>query len=145
MSLGREVTIGRLLGLDDHGLLAKAGTDLRPRVEIIDLVRRARATGVRAAVLSNSRGTGDHDPYDGYDLEANFDAIVISDRVGLRKPSPEIYRLTAHKIGLPPAECVFVDDTEHNLSAARDLGMATLLFTGADGEAAEIKRLIGIA
>ena len=48
-------------------------------------------------------------------------------------------------IGLSPAERVFVDDIEHNLSAARDLGMATLLFTGADGEVAEIERLIGIA
>jgi putative hydrolase of the HAD superfamily len=140
-----EVTMGRLLGLDDNGLLANALADLRPRTEVIDLTRRARAKGVRVAVLSNSWGTGEYDPYAGWELDQMFDAVVISDRVGLRKPSPEIYELTATKIGLSPSECLFVDDTEHNLPAARDLGMGTLFFIGADGEVAEIERLIGIA
>jgi putative hydrolase of the HAD superfamily len=142
---GFEVTMGRLLGLDDNGLLERALADLRPRLEVIDLTRRARAEGVRVAALSNSWGTGDYDPYAGWELDQMFDAVVISDRVGLRKPSPEIYELTAAKIGLSPSECLFVDDTEHNLPVARDLGMGTLFFTGANGEIAEIERLIGIA
>jgi hypothetical protein len=37
-----------------------------------------------------------------------------------------------------------VDDTESNLPGARELGMGTLFFTGADGEVAEIERLIGL-
>jgi FMN phosphatase YigB (HAD superfamily) len=41
--------------------------------------------------------------------------------------------------------CLFVDDTERNLPTARDLGMGTLLFTGAGHEIPEIERLIGIA
>jgi putative hydrolase of the HAD superfamily len=140
-----EQVLGRLLELDDNGLLARALADIRPRPEVIDLAVRARAAGVRTAILSNSLGTGDHDPYAEYDLDKLFDAVVISDRVGLRKPGPEIYQLTASKIGLPPRMCLFVDDTERNLPTARDLGMGTLLFTGADGEVAEIERLIGIA
>jgi putative hydrolase of the HAD superfamily len=139
-----EVTMGRLLGLDDNGLLADALSDIRPRPEIIDLTARARANGVRTAILSNSWGTGDHDPYAGWELDTMVDVVVISHRVGLRKPSPRIYELTAGKIGLAPRECLFVDDTEHNLPAARDLGMGTVLFTGADGEVAEIERLIGL-
>jgi putative hydrolase of the HAD superfamily len=140
-----EQVIGLLLGLDDHGLLARALADLSPRPEVIDLVWRARARGVRVAALSNSWGTGEYDPYDGYELDELFDAVVISDRVGLRKPSPAIYELTASKIGLPPDDCLFVDDTEANLPAARDLGMGTLFFTGTDGDIAEIERRIGIA
>jgi epoxide hydrolase-like predicted phosphatase len=140
-----EVTMGRLLGLDDRGLLAKALADLLPREEIIDLTRRARASGVRVAALSNSWGTGEYDPYAGWELDEMFDAVVISDRVGLRKPSPEIYELTATKLGLSPGDCLFVDDTEHNLPAAGDLGMGTVFFTGTESEVAEIARLIGIA
>lgn len=139
-----EMTVGRLLGLDDNGLLAKALADLRPRPEIIDLTRRARAKGIRVAALSNSWGTGDYDPYAGWELDDLFDAVVISDQVGLRKPDPEIFRLTTSKIGLPPEECLFVDDTESNLPGARALGMGTLFFTGAAGEVAEIERLIGL-
>ena len=139
-----EQVLGRLLGVDDAGLLARALADIQPRPEIIDLAARARAAGVRVAILSNSLGTGDHDPYADYDLDRLFDAVVISDRVGLRKPGPEIYTLTASLIGLPPEMCLFVDDTERNLPPARDLGMGTLLFTGADGEIAEIEKLTGI-
>jgi len=54
-----EQVIGRLLGLDDQGLLARALADLRPRPEILEVVRRSRAAGVRVAALSNSWGTGD--------------------------------------------------------------------------------------
>jgi putative hydrolase of the HAD superfamily len=140
-----EVTMGRLLGLDDNGLLAKVLADLRPRAEIVDLAQRARARGIRAGALSNSWGSGDYNPYEAYELDKLFDAVVISDQVGMRKPSTRIYELTAAKLGLKPAECLFVDDTEYNLPAARELGMGTLFFTGADGEVAEIERLIGIA
>ena len=142
---GFEVIMGRLLGLDDNGLLAKALADLRPRAEIVDLAQRARARGVRVGALSNSWGAGDYNPYDEYELDQLFDAVVISDQVGLRKPSPRIYELTVAKLGLEPAACLFVDDTEYNLPAARELGMGTLLFTGADGEVAEIERLVGLA
>jgi putative hydrolase of the HAD superfamily len=140
-----EQVIGRLLGVPDAGLLARALADLKPRPEVLDLTRRARAAGIRTAALSNSWGTGDYDPYDGYDLDGLFDAVVISDQVGLRKPSPEIYQLTASKIGLPPEQCLFVDDTPANLPQAAELGMGTLLFTGADGDVAEMERLTGLA
>ena len=63
-----ERTMGRLLGIDDNGLLAKAPADLEPRPEVIGLTRRARAKGVKVAALSNSWGTGDYDPYAGSGL-----------------------------------------------------------------------------
>jgi epoxide hydrolase-like predicted phosphatase len=140
-----ERTMGRLLGVDDTGLLAEALADLKPRPEIIDLTQRARAKGILVAALSNSWGTGEYDPYAGWDLDEMFDAVVISDQVGLRKPDPEIFKLTAAKLGLLPSECLFIDDTEHNLPGAAGLGMGTLFFTGAPGEVAEIERLTGVA
>jgi FMN phosphatase YigB (HAD superfamily) len=87
-----EKMLGRLLGVDDCGLLGRALGDLRPRQEVLDLAHRARTAGIPVGILSNSWGTGDYDPYRGYDLEENFDAVVISDQVGLRKPDPAIYR-----------------------------------------------------
>jgi epoxide hydrolase-like predicted phosphatase len=139
-----EQVIGGLLGVPDTGLLARALTDLQPRPEVLDLTRQARDAGIRTATLSNSWGTGEFDPYDGWNLDSLFDAVVISDQVGLRKPDPAIYLLTAEKLGLDPGECVFVDDTERNLPAARDLGMAGVYFTSAEEGVAEMKRLLGL-
>ncbi|HYY09403.1 MAG TPA: HAD-IA family hydrolase, partial [Kineosporiaceae bacterium] len=73
---------------------------------MLGIVRRAHAAGVRTALLSNS--WGDHYPDELFD--GLFDAVVISGRVGMRKPDAEIFRHTAELLGLEPAECVMVDD-----------------------------------
>jgi putative hydrolase of the HAD superfamily len=137
-----EVRLAALLGVDSRGLLGQVLADLRPRVPVLGLVRRVRLAGIRVAVLSNSWGSGEYDPYQGYDLEERFDAVVISDQVGLRKPDPAIYTLASRKIGVAAGSCVFVDDTAANLPAASDLGMAVVHFTDTESGVAEIERLL---
>jgi len=140
-----EKTIADLLGVDSKGLLGRALADLRPRPEVLELVRRVRAGGIVVGVLSNSWGSGDYDPYNGYDLEDNFDAVVISDQVGLRKPDPAIYLRTATSMGLPANECIFVDDTAANLPAAAELGMAVVHFADTAAGIQKIERLLDAA
>jgi len=139
-----EVTIGRLLGVDDHGLLTRALGGLRPRHDVLDLIRRARATGIRVGLLSNSWGDGDYDPYQGYDLDDIFDAVVISGDAGTRKPDPAIYLIATDELGVSPREAIFADDTAANLPAAEELGMATVHFTDATAGIGEISRLLGL-
>jgi putative hydrolase of the HAD superfamily len=140
-----ELTLARQLGVRGEDLIARMLGGLRPRPETAHLANRARAAGVVTAVLSNSWGAGGYDPYAGYDLAALFDVVVISHQVGLRKPDPPIYELTAAKLALLPEDCVFMDDTPANLVTARQLGMATVHFAGAPSDFAEIERLIGVA
>jgi epoxide hydrolase-like predicted phosphatase len=60
-----------------------------------------------------------------------FDVVVNSARVGLRKPDPEIFALTLRQMGLPPDECLFVDDKERNTEVAQALGMHVVVFRSA--------------
>jgi putative hydrolase of the HAD superfamily len=140
-----EVTIGRLLGVDDRHLLIRALGGLRPRPAVLDLIGRARDAGILTGCLSNSWGEGEYDPYDGWDLDDMFDAVVISGETGMRKPDQAIYQLTADKLGVPLAECVFADDTAANLPAAQALGMATVHFADEAAGIAEISRLLGLS
>jgi epoxide hydrolase-like predicted phosphatase len=55
-----------------------------------------------------------------------FDVVVDSAFVGMRKPDPAIYRLTCERLALEPVQCVFLDDLEVNVDAARDLGMTAV-------------------
>ena len=139
-----EITIARLLGVDDHGMLRRALGGLRPRRQVLDLIGRARSAGILVGLLSNSWGDGEFDPYDGYDLDAIFDAVVISADAGLRKPEPAIYLLAATELGIAPHECVFADDAAANLPPAETLGMATVHFTVPEAGIAEIQRLLGL-
>ena len=105
-----------------------------------DALLRARAHGLRTALLSNSWGT------EGYPRERwdeMFDAVVISGEVGLRKPQPEIYRYTADQLGVVPQACVFVDDLAHNVRGATAVGMAGIHHSDAPTTIRELEALFG--
>lgn len=106
--------------VDHAGIVQRifAGTDDDP--DMWEVVERVRAHGVRTALLSNSWGV---DGYPVERLEAVFEALVISGEVGLRKPDPEIYLLTAERLGLTAEDCVFIDDLDRNVEAAEEVGM----------------------
>jgi HAD superfamily hydrolase (TIGR01509 family) len=64
--------------------------------------------------------------------------------VGLRKPAPEIYKMGADAIGLPPSDCVFVDDLPFNLEPATELGMATVHHVTPDQTIPQLEQLLGV-
>jgi putative hydrolase of the HAD superfamily len=108
--------------------------------DMLDLVRHARAAGLKTALLSNS--WGDHYPEE---LENGlFDAVVISGRVGMRKPDVAIFKHTAELLGLEAAECVMVDDLPRNLQGAVTAGMVGIRHTGYSTTLAELEALFGV-
>jgi putative hydrolase of the HAD superfamily len=95
------------------------------QAEMLELIRELRASGLKIGLLSNSWG-GTADGYPRDILDELFDATVISGLVGMRKPEERIFRLAAEQLGLEPAQCVFVDDVEGNITAARALGFGVV-------------------
>jgi 2-haloacid dehalogenase len=57
-----------------------------------------------------------------------FDEIILSGEVKLIKPEPEIFELCLQKIGKPAGQCLFIDDSEANIIAAKKLGFDTVHF-----------------
>jgi epoxide hydrolase-like predicted phosphatase len=133
---------GELLGLQRRtGLLERMFGHLRPDPTMVEAVRRARRQGVRTGLVSNSMGTGRYDRSTFPDL---FDGVVISGEEGLHKPQPEIFRLGAERVGLPPEDCVFVDDLRENCEGAEAVGMTAVLHRGADSTLPRLEELLGI-
>ncbi len=52
-----------------------------------------------------------------------FDHVIASQRIGIRKPDPAIYRYALNFAGCLPDEAIFIDDHLPNVVAARELGM----------------------
>jgi 2-haloacid dehalogenase len=63
-----------------------------------------------------------------YDFLQLFEYILVSGEVGLVKPDPAIYRLMLEKIGRPAEECLFIDDSLKNITAAQQLGFDVIHF-----------------
>jgi putative hydrolase of the HAD superfamily/hydrolase len=62
----------------------------------------------------------------------------------MRKPEPGIFRYAAARLGLEPAECVFLDDIEANVDAAIACGMTALVHTDAAATATALQDLLGV-
>lgn len=61
-----------------------------------------------------------------------FDEIIISAEVGAAKPDARVFRLALERLGVSPAEALFVDDFPENVEGARAVGMHAILFRSAD-------------
>lgn len=106
-----------------------------------EAVARARAAGVRTGLISNSWGGA---AYRRERFEELFDAVVISEEVGMRKPHPSIYRLAASRIGVEPVACVFVDDLLPNVEGARAVGMEGIVHRSADFTIPKLEALLEV-
>jgi putative hydrolase of the HAD superfamily len=113
--------------IDPEGL---RGTIFADRAEasaaMVDTVRQLRTAGYRTALLTNNAREWEPMWRTHIPVDELFDVVVDSSAVGLRKPDPEIYRLTCERLGVPPDECIFVDDLQCNVDAAAALGMETV-------------------
>lgn len=136
-----EGEFAALLGVSPEGLIKRLLGGTRPERGMIDAVRELRRAGVRTALVSNSWGAAS---YPAGLLNDLFDAVVISGQVGLRKPDPEIYRLAVQKVGLDPAECVFVDDLPSNIGPAAQLGMGTIRHTDPAATITQLASIFGV-
>jgi len=57
-----------------------------------------------------------------------FDDVVISGEVQLIKPDPAIFHYTLDKFSILAADTLFIDDSQANISSAKQLGFHTVLF-----------------
>jgi putative hydrolase of the HAD superfamily len=114
--------------------------ELQPIAATEDLIHRLADAGPALFYLSNMPA-----PYADH-LERTHPVLkrfadgVFSARVGLIKPEPAIFALSAQRFGKAPADLVFLDDHPANVAAARAAGWNALHFESAAQAEAELRR-----
>jgi putative hydrolase of the HAD superfamily len=139
--LAARLSPGAAAPIEPEGLRTRLFGGLEADPEMAAATAMARAAGIRTGLLSNSWGDSGYERSRFGEL---FDAVVISAEVGLRKPDPEIFLLAAERIGVPPAECVFVDDLLHNAEGARAVGMEGIVHRSAEFTIPRLEALFGV-
>src|SRR4029077_20383465 len=94
----------------------------------LPVVRALRGRGVKTALVSNCS----HNTKPGVErlgLYEEFDAVILSFELGIRKPAPGIYRAALDALGHPaPERSVFVDDQPAYCDGAAALGVEAVGF-----------------
>lgn len=115
------------IALDPLLILARMGLRSARRESLVARTRALRSEGYRTALVTNNAREFRDAWRPVLPLDELFDAVVDSSEVGMRKPDPGIYHHARELVGSPPAErCIFLDDFEGNVAAARRLGMAAI-------------------
>ena len=76
------------------------------------------------------------------ELDELFEVVVASGDVGWEKPDPEIYTMTAEKLGVRPDECLFIDDIPAFTAAAEKIGMQGFTYVNVPESIAGIKAVL---
>ena len=152
-TLGEAAYFDRYLGCDDHGLVREFARDIGVPVTDEDrnwlveakgqlfgrhlesadiLFPGAKASIERLAArfpMGIASGARHHEIVAilrTAGLLDRFPVIVAADDVTATKPAPEPYLTAADRLGIPPSDCVAVEDSAPGLEAARAAGMRTI-------------------
>ena len=113
--------------------------------DLVAFLRAARETGYRLALLTNNVQEWEPRWRPKWPIDELFETVVDSGFVGMRKPDPEIFELTLHRLELPADACVFIDDLEHNVVAAREVGLHAVHFRDTQQAIGEVRELLEAA
>ncbi|HZU72049.1 MAG TPA: HAD-IA family hydrolase [Acidimicrobiales bacterium] len=116
---------------------------IQPDPEVLELVARLRAAGTVCSLATNQ------DPERALYMDEElgygrvFDHSFYSCRMRLRKPDLAYFHHMTSALGLQPAMCLFLDDREENVGAARQAGLKAEVVT-ATSEVAGLIRSHGL-
>lgn len=89
---------------------------------LVELDRRGYTMGIIANTITETE-IPDWMIEDG--VARFFKTVILSSKVRLRKPDPEIYRLACRAIGKPPEQCAYIgDNPSRDVQGTRDAGFA---------------------
>lgn len=114
-----------------------------PLPGMIDQLRHAATLGTVSLLSNNPSPFGEALPIMAPDVaDVLGDNVLVSYRLGVRKPSPEIYRLALDAYGADARDTFFVDDSLSNVEAAASIGITTHHFTGDRDNAVSLTQAI---
>ena len=111
--------------------------------DMMEAVAKLKEAGIKLAVLTNNWKSENSGRLIFEGLE-QFDSVVESCLVGLRKPEAAIYTHTLDQLGVAAEEAVFLDDLGHNLKAAEELGIATIKVNDVPSALVQLQNMLDI-
>jgi putative hydrolase of the HAD superfamily len=96
--------------------------------EMTDWLAKLDEAGLKTALLSNMQHDMAAYARKNFAWLKHVDEQILSCEVGLIKPDPAIFYLTAERVGVRPEEALLVDDREANIESAKQTGMFGIRF-----------------
>lgn len=96
--------------------------EVRVHKGIVEAVDKIKELNWQTGLATSSSWSVAEKELEELGLYLAFEVTTTGEEVMLLKPDPEIYMLTAQKLGLEPEECLVVEDAQAGLLAAKTAG-----------------------
>ncbi|WP_372947598.1 HAD family hydrolase [Mariniphaga sp.] len=107
---------------------------MEPMPGVKNLIEKLKGKGIPLALASSSYFDVIEIILQKTELKKYFDVVVSSQMAGASKPEPDIFLLTAKKLGIPPEKCIVIEDSTNGIKAAKAAGMFCIAFAGPGSE-----------
>lgn len=98
----------------------------RPFPEVIDTLRHLRNAGIKLGIVSNGAIVVQEAKIEQLGLSAWVDAVLISEREGIRKPNPEIFHRAIARLEAEISQTWFIgDNPDDDVAGAVAVGLRT--------------------
>jgi HAD superfamily hydrolase (TIGR01509 family) len=113
----------RFLRRYNEAVLELLAQPVQPLPGVRELLTELKQRGLPIGLASASLRQWVNATIRGLHIENAFDATVSASEVTNSKPAPDLYLAAAEKLGVPPTECLAVEDTGAGVAAAKAAGM----------------------
>ena len=117
-----------------------AEEDIEPIKGIRELLIALKEKNIPTAIASSSPKNMIEAVVEKFKLQDYFTYLVSGNEVKHSKPDPEIYLVTAKKLGVDPSECVVIEDSKNGVNAAKNAGMTCIGFRNLNSGKQDISR-----
>jgi putative hydrolase of the HAD superfamily len=97
--------------------------------QVLAFVDEVRVAGRRVGLAANAMDDFD-EVLARYGLAGHFDVIVKSSAIGIHKPAPEFFKQACLAMEAPPNRCLFLDDDDRDVRAARAAKLSAFRYNG---------------
>ena len=119
-------------------IIAQVGIVQKPG--LLEFLTAAKELGVCLAVATSTGRERALYKLGRAGVEGSFAAFAFGDEITNGKPAPDIFLLAARRLGIPPAECVALEDSDPGVLAACAAGMRVLLIPDLKAPSEEARR-----
>lgn len=97
---------------------------------LVDLLEELQAKKYPMAVASSSTPEMIDLILNRTNLKKYFQVIVSAQEAGKSKPEPDVFLLTAERMGIKPTNCMVIEDSSNGIKAALAAGMTCVAYEG---------------
>ncbi len=127
-------------------IIALLAGDFRPEmIAALKVIKKNHKTGcITNNVPSNHSGSADGRSLYAREIMEQFDHVIESSKIGIRKPNPRIYEMMCEALAVPPEACIYLDDLGMNLKPAKAMGMTTIKVESGPQAIGELEKVLGM-